>query len=281
MTKIVYLDLFESFQKTVLQGHTGENANLNKVYASVLNQFLEHFDKKMLDPVGTELLDAVQLGLFLDSLEDRYQKETIAPMKSKIRKIRDHYIRISLDLNVADASYSAALDYLVKIRHDDIQQLAKEIGISFATLYRWVAGTSLPEQANLPAVEKLEDHYGLPRSTLKNKLGKLIFGAKGKRELEMKKTKYGEAITELMKLPYGFPFAKWPTRVQDDLLALKEFFTSPMPTGKHAGFKKNRFQKWKDDGKNCSSFNRYKQQLEHIFGFIVHEQEILPKCLSK
>ena len=264
MKTITYKHLWDYFRHRNKQlGSQNE-----KVYLSNLKKFAEFFGKTLESPVEDELYARDKTDLFFGWAEGVYSADTIPALKTKLNRLREAYLLLSIEQNVTDTSFGATLEYLISRSGLSVPKFAEEIGLPFVTVYRWINGTAAPNAGHLVEVEKIERRFGLPVGTLRQKLGKIVFGQKQVMDSIASQTTYGKDIARLKKLPYALSFDLWPERLRADFEEMKSFYTTKVLPGNLQWFKRRYDQRWREDETGCDAADRVRQLYERFFGFL-------------
>jgi hypothetical protein len=266
---ITYQDLWVYYSDKVTERLGNKATGLLKVTKSHIALIHHYCGKDWGSAVGTELLSADEFGLFLRSLEKKVGAATIASVKSKLGRVRESYLGLSLKQNLADGSFGACVGYLVKNVAKTITEVAAAAGMPTVTLSKWILGETQPQADNLGRVAALEQYFSLPKGTLRNKLGTVVFGEKTTRLLNRKDFGHSDLSRKLKALPYAYKFPGWPEQAKLEFEELYRFYTDQILSGANAGLNRNVDQTWRIKYGKCNSRNRIQQTLERFYGFLV------------
>lgn len=216
--------------------------------------------------VGYELRGsfAISLGNYLDALEgDGYSRNTLNDRKSILWSVRQSAVELFKTYGLPE-SFSEALTHLVRGSGKSHAQLAAESGVADNTLRDWMRDRSLVSRSSLPAVERLEDVFGVPRGTLAGRLthftvvhhaGRIVRGA----------TPWRDHQRELSGLRYKF--RALPPEVNAEFNDLVGFHTG-IHWVRSRRLKRNSEWRIDPDG-NIPSADRNGLALRGFFGYLV------------
>ncbi|MBL6991351.1 MAG: helix-turn-helix transcriptional regulator [Bacteriovoracaceae bacterium] len=269
MIKIYYSTLLKNYVSSELSEEKRDA--LSPVFSSILNQYLDYQGLSQSSPVGEELYDVEKLGLYFESLEDRYSKATIPGIRSKLKKIREFAIKLSYNHDIIKLQFGEALNHILKVKKVSGRKLAESLEVRPQTVTDWISGKFLPSYKHVGLVDKIEAIFEVPKGVLKSKLGKVTHGEKVKLFDARERTVHGQKNQELSQKGYKLPYNKFPQKVQDDLDTMVAFFTSDFPQVIHPNFKRAKKQRWKIKAhKNESGKAKIVlKDVEQFFGFLV------------
>jgi hypothetical protein len=125
------------------------------------------------DELGVNFSES--LGEYLQNLKEKaYSLDTINDRKSVMWMVRESALELIKTSGLPE-SFNEALTALVRVSGKSIKRIAAEANICNRTLSFWMAGIRLPHRASVPAIEGLEDVFGLGRGTLTSRLIHLTF----------------------------------------------------------------------------------------------------------
>jgi|GEM_PF-5494729 len=265
-TQITYQYLMD-FYSLRLQERLKEKAPATiKVIKSYLGLIHDFTGKTWESAVEQEFLSEQEFERFLSNLAKTHGASTIASVKSKLGKVREVYLQLSLEQNLPDGSFSAVVGHLVKNSGKSISQVARDTGIKIITLDRWILGKHLPEAGHLNAVAELEKYFGLPADTLLNKLGSVVFGQRTLLEKQKSKLSHSDLSRRLKDSPYRYKLPGWGDELKREFDEIYHFYTDPIPSGPNTGLHRTKDQRWKIKHDKCSTRRHVKTMLETFFG---------------
>ena len=97
-----------------------------------------------------------KLGLYFESLEDRYSKATIPGIRSKLKKIREFAIKLSYNHDIIKLQFGEALNHILKVKKVSGRKLAESLEVRPQTVTDWISGKFLPSYKHVGLVDKIE-----------------------------------------------------------------------------------------------------------------------------
>lgn len=266
-TRLHYQTLLELFKAQELPQEKAEQ--LFPVYGSILNKHLEFFDLTLGHEVGKELFDESTLGLFFDSLEKKYSKNSIPGMRSKIYKLRDYAMRISINSQITNMNFPESLSFILKEKGLSGTGLAEKLDMRPCTVTDWISGKINPSYEHLETVKKIEKILDIPEGVLLTKLGKVIHGQKCALIKGRERTEIGILTQKLKQLPYSLHQKLFSEEVNEEISDLTSFHKEEHLEGKNKGFMRNKEkQKWNIKNGKCGKEIALKKDLSCYFGFL-------------
>jgi len=274
---LYYLTLLDLF-KTQQLPFEKVNA-LFPVYSSILNQFLDFNGLSLGSLVGDELFDDTKLGLFFESLNGKYGPSSIPGMKSKLRKIRDHAIRISINSKIKNLNFAETLSFILKGQDMSGTALAEKLNMRPCTITNWISGKINPSFKSMDVVRKIEKLLDLPAMTLTEKLGKVVHGQKVAAVKARERSEVGIITSNLRKYPYSLSKKKFPEKITLDLKDFGEFHTCSFMAGIHQNFKRKKdhqFWEIKDgvSGREKTLIKDYSEFLGFLVSPATHKDDL-------
>lgn len=268
-TGITYQDLLVFYSlrlKEKLKDKAPSTIKVIKSYMGLIHQFTK---KTWESEVGQEFLSEHDFGDFLHWLTKTHGAATIASVKSKLGKVREAYLQLSLQNNMADGSFAASVGYLIKNSGKSISQVARDIGIPVITLDRWILGRHQPDASRIDTISDLEKYFGLPAGNLRNKLSTVLFGQRTGLERKKAKLSHSDLTIKLMDAPYAYKLPGWSEELKLELEDMYHFYIDPIPSGKNAAFQRSKDQRWNEKHGKCNTYLSVISQYEKFFGALI------------
>lgn len=266
-TRLHYQTLLELFKAQELPQDKVEQ--LFPVFASILNKHLEFFDLTLGHEVGKELFDETTLGLFFDSLKKSYSESSIPGMRSKIHKLRDYAMRVSINSQITNMNFPESLSFILKEKQMSGTALAEKLDMRPCTVTDWISGKINPSYEHVETVKKIEKILDIPEGVLRTKLGKVIHGQKCALIKERERTEIGLITQKLRLLPYSLSQKLFPEEVKNEIDDLASFHKESLLAGKNKGLKRNiKTQKWTVKNGKCSKEEGRRKDLSCFFGHL-------------
>lgn len=237
-----YSTLIERFKESEILPEKQEQ--LFPVYRSIFNQFLEFHGLSLSSPVGEEIYNENELGLYFETLEKKYQKGTIPGVKSKLKKIREFSIKLSYNNEIIRLQFGESLSYILKQKNMSGTQLAELLGQRPATITDWASGRKIPSFQSLDVVAEIEKALDVPPGILKSKLGRVTHGQKCEIFNNRERTQQGVKTQELKKYPYRLNPEDFTEALNKELQDLIFFYTDDRFKNISPELKRSKQQRW-------------------------------------
>lgn len=199
-------------------------------HASTLNGFLSSVGKTMSSRVGIELAagfdKAVLEYLAILTVGARSKRDRRSHLL-RIRRIYEAVRKGTTDVTErTQTSLSIALRTAIANTGCGPELLARQVGVSASTLWRWLAGT-MPSERCLPALRRLESKLGLERDSLVFKINASEdgTGAQATRTIEHRKT----LVERAKEWPYRLKESELSEAFKSEWRSLFDYKTTSFP----------------------------------------------------
>ncbi len=267
MLKMYYSTLLKSFVDNEILDD--KRNKLSPVYKSILNKLLQFHGVTLQSPVGAEIFDIENLGLFFDSLNNNYKKGTLAGMRNKINNLRSYAIKLSYNHQIISLPFGESLTYILNQKSMSARSLAQSLKLPITTVTPWVSGKKIPSIKNIEELKKIEQFLELPPGMLREKLGKIVHGQKCEIFKNRERTEQGEKTQELKKYPYRLDPKKFPPKLQKELEDIIFFYTNDRFKQIYPRLKRSKQQRWRIKNGNCGTGKILIKDCSNYFGFLV------------
>jgi integrase len=242
---------------------------------SVLNSWEKYLSEQRGVPFaggsGDLLLIGDELGVnfsqslakYLEKLEKaKYSQNTINDRKSIMWSVRESFIELNKSSALPE-SFNEALRILIRNSGKTMSQIAEEHTVPNSTLFKWSTGLQFPNRASLPAIERLEDAFGVARGTLTNRLTHLTLVHRDG-PFESCTTPWRQHLSKVLK--YRFRLTSFTPKLEIEVNDLTRFFTDDVWLEIN-GFERKSEWRIDPDG-NIPSADRYRGDLLGFMGWL-------------
>lgn len=246
-------------------------ANHNTVINSWQKSLLKRRGVHFADGAGDLLLIGDEMGVnfsksladYLEELEEeKYSQNTINDRKSIMWSVRESALEL-IKMSSLPESFNEALSILIRDSGKARRQIAEESNTLDVTLYGWAAGMHLPNRASLPAIERLEDVFGVARGTLANRLTHLLI-VYHDGPFEPRTTPWRLHLSKLVS--YRFSLISFPPELESEFENVKCFYTDEVWLEIN-GFERNSEWRLDPDGVIPTAC-KYRSDISKFMGYL-------------
>lgn len=285
---ITYKMVIDSYLAKLRKGlkDRGKSTQLVNNSETALKNWLEieGMERAESDPVGNDFDSGFKnrLEKFIQKLEsEELEQSTINSRKTAIRNTRKHYLPLKKTFGLPEG-FGEALLYLLTHSNSRKCEIAKSCDIDLTTLNNWSLKGILPGYKSISHIAVLEDYFLLPRNTLRKKLPRVLWGARGK-SLKTGGTAYRDNFKEAIKpenqyvlyfdddhisvLPQNSADAQHLKRLQSEWGMVVRFFTADSAWLRKNNLKRNSQWRVRSDDV-CSTSNIKYKALATYYGYL-------------